>query len=142
MNHALWAITGTHAMERAQHVIVVHGNDGADEVSLTSETSVVEWDGQKLEAYNIKPEDYGLKRCSLGELVCETADHAFKSAEAVLRGAKGPKTDFVVFNAAFALRAGDICSDIRKGIDLIHNKLQRGEVMKKIREIKLCGEQC
>jgi len=50
------------------HVIVAHGLDGLDEISLIGRTSIAEIKGKKVKYYEVSPEDFGLKRCTLAEI--------------------------------------------------------------------------
>ena len=116
------------------HVIVVHGEPGLDEVSLSGRTDVAEWMDGSTAYYSVKPEDFGLTRVPLGELKCETREDAVRTAEAVLNG--GPACDFVLLNSGFALKAADRCPTVDQGIALARKLLTGGMVMKKLEDIR------
>jgi anthranilate phosphoribosyltransferase len=83
--------------------MVVYGRDGLDEISMSSETVVCEFRGDKSESYVIKPEDFGFTRCSKDELVGGSpAENAVITRE-ILSGKKGAKRDAVLLNSAAAI---------------------------------------
>ncbi len=100
-----------------EHALVVHGHDGADEISLTGPTSAVEVRADQLESYVIHPEDADLRACQAEEtLGGDTAENA-AMAERILSGERGPAHDFVVLNAAAALVVAGRAASLREGAD-------------------------
>lgn len=120
----------------SKHVIVVHGENGLDEVSLSGTTHIAEWDNGKLVRSTVKPEDFGLQSVPVSELVCETGEEAISRATSVLNGRPGPATDFVLLNSGFALKAADRCPTVEQGIALGRKLLNQGAVMRKLEQIK------
>jgi anthranilate phosphoribosyltransferase len=118
---------------------VVHGKEGLDEVSITSETLVGEINGDDISIYTVKPEDYGLKRASLEEITGGDVECNLKIALDILEGKeKGAKVDFVALNAAFALSAVQIANSIEEGIEIAKNTIYNGkayEVLEKLRKL-------
>ncbi len=118
---------------------VVHGREGLDEVSITSETVVAEIDRDSLSIYTVKPEDFGLKRASLNDIAGGDINCNLQIALDILEGKDhGPKTDFVALNAGFALKAAGIIEDIKEGIDLakeaIYSK-KAYDILEKLRNL-------
>ncbi|WP_457626574.1 anthranilate phosphoribosyltransferase [Persephonella sp.] len=98
---------------------VVHGMEGLDEVSITSETIVGELNGNEISVYTVKPEDFGLKRASLKDIEGGDLQYNLEIALRILEGKEySPKTDFVALNSAFALKVAGIVEDIKEGIEL------------------------
>ena len=83
--------------------MVVHGNDGMDEITLTTTTEVREFKDGKIEAYTLDPRDYGMEYCKLEDLVGGAPEVNKQIAIDILKGQKGPKRDIVVLNAAAAI---------------------------------------
>jgi anthranilate phosphoribosyltransferase len=83
--------------------LVVFGQDGLDEVSLSAPTSVCEVRSGGFKSYTIAPEDAGLPRCRKEDLEGGTPEENAAIALAILRGERGPKRDAVVLNSAAAL---------------------------------------
>lgn len=101
---------GTH------HALVVHGEDGLDEITLMAETRVAEVQQGAIRQYTVTPEDFNFTRCRLEDL---QGGDALTNAEImldILQGAHGPRRDIVVLNAAAALYAADYAQSIKEGI--------------------------
>jgi len=99
------------------HALVVHGADGADEISLAGPTSVLEVRSEGIESRVFHPEDAGLKPCRPEEI--EGGDTAANVAIAhrVLNGEVGRAHDFVVLNTAAALLVAGRAASLREGAD-------------------------
>jgi anthranilate phosphoribosyltransferase len=83
--------------------MVVHGHDGLDEITLTDTTTICEIADGKINSFFITPEQLGLKRCALSDLIGGEKEENAVIARDILNGEKGPKRDVVVLNAAFCL---------------------------------------
>ncbi|MCB6993372.1 anthranilate phosphoribosyltransferase [bacterium 210820-DFI.6.37] len=83
--------------------LVVYGQDGLDEISMSAPTTVCEVRNGTYETYFIKPEDFGLTRCKKEDLTGGTPEENARITRDILSGKKGPKTDAVILNSAAAL---------------------------------------
>jgi anthranilate phosphoribosyltransferase len=113
--------------------MVVFGQDGLDEISLSSPTTVCEFsrgeDSGGLRTYTIRPEDFGFARCkkedlaggSPGENACITRD--------ILRGARGPKRDAVLLNSGAAIHIARPELSVREGIKLAEEIVDSGKAL-------------
>ncbi len=99
------------------HALVVHGDDGADEISLTGPTTAFEVRRDGVESRVIHPEDAGLKTCRPEDLAGGDATENARIANRVLEGERGPAHDFVVINAAAALVVSGRAGSLREGAD-------------------------
>lgn len=120
----------------SQHVLVVCGEDGLDEITTTGETLIAELNYGKIETYKIHPKDFGIKTAKPADL--KGADSAFnaKLALDILKGSKGPQRDIVLLNAGAALYAADIAKDIKEGIKLAAEAIDTGKAMEKLEQLK------
>lgn len=80
--------------------LVVYGQDGLDEISLSAPTTCCEIRDQKITSYVIEPETFGLKKCTKEDLVGGNPTENAAITRGILMGEKGPKRDAVVMNAA------------------------------------------
>ena len=104
---------------------VVHG-DGLDELTTTGVSFVAELKDGKVEAFEVTPEDAGLKRASLAALKGgEPAENAAK-LHALLEGEEGALRDIVLLNAAAALIIAGKAPDLRAGVALAAKAIQSG----------------
>ncbi len=101
----------------SERAFVFYGHDGLDELTTTDRSTVWELNGGHIEHYEIDPDDYGLERASLDDLV--GGDPAANAAmtRAVLAGETGPTRDIVVLNAAVALLAADVAANFANAVD-------------------------
>lgn len=115
-----------------KHVMVVHGKDGLDEITTTDETVVTELKDGDLTTYTIKPEDFGIERAQLSDLVGGETQLNAKILKEVLAGAKGPKRDILLINAGAALYVADQVETIQAGIDLAAQVIDDGLAIAKL----------
>lgn len=101
----------------SQHVWVVHGNDGLDELSNTGPTSVAELQDGAVSLFDVVPEDAGLPRVTLGDLKGGDAEHNAAALRDVLDGRHGAYRDIVLLNAAAALVVSDKAANLSDGVE-------------------------
>ncbi|MDR1933781.1 MAG: anthranilate phosphoribosyltransferase [Spirochaetales bacterium] len=83
--------------------LVVYGQDGLDEISMSSPTSVCEVRDGVFKSYTIEPQQFGLNRCKKEDLTGGSPAENAEITRGILRGEKGPKRDAVVLNSAAAI---------------------------------------
>lgn len=114
----------------AKSALVVHAQDGMDEISNASETKVSEIKDGKVITYTITPEQYGFTRTTLDELRGGDAEENAKITKSILSGEeKGPKRDVVLMNAGATLYAGGIADAIETDIKLAAEMIDSGKAM-------------
>jgi anthranilate phosphoribosyltransferase len=123
-------------MERlgASHVVVVHGLDGVDEVSLGATTMVGELKDGKVNEYDIHPEDFGLAMAGTRNLRVESVEQSVAVVRGVLANQPGPARDVVIFNAGVALYAANRTASIGEGIALARAVIESGAARVKLDE--------
>ena len=119
----------------SHHAMVVHGEDGLDEITLTGKTQVCELKDGGTRSYFISPEDFGLARAGLESLRGGTADENADRLRNILAGAQGPERDVVLMNAAAALVVGDRAPSLQPGIDLARQALDSGQALAKLEQL-------
>ena len=118
-----------------QHALVVHGEDGLDEITLTGETQVCELKDGAIKSYTISPEDFGLSRAGLDDLRGGTASENAAQLRKILAGASGPQRDIVLMNAAAALVAGDRVETLEQGVALAGEAIDSGKALEKLDQL-------
>ena len=118
----------------AQHVLVVHGKDGMDEVSLGAATLVGELKDGQVREYEIHPEDFGLKMISNRGLRVTNAQESRAMVLEALDNVDGTPREIVVFNAGVALYAADVVPSIDDGIHLARASIASGGARRKLDE--------
>lgn len=114
-----WVVPLAEALGRlgSVHALVVHGEDGLDEISLTGPTFVAEWRSGKVHSTSLTPEEFGFECCALADLQVGSAQGSAEIIRAVFAGDCGPHRDIVLLNAGAALYAGDVVSSIAAGVE-------------------------
>ena len=124
----------------AQHVLVVWGKDGMDEISLGAATLVGELKNGEIMEYEIHPEDFGLAMVSNRSLRVENAEQSKALMLAALDNHPGAARDIVAFNAGAALYAANISASIDDGIWLARDVLSNGAARAKLDEFVRCTQ--
>ena len=116
----------------AQHVLVVYGKDGMDEVSLGAATMVGELKDGEVREYEIHPEDFGLSmKSNRGLKVTDAAESKEMVLEA-LGDIEGTPREIVTLNAGTALYAANVAASIAEGIDRARTAIASGAAKKKL----------
>ena len=118
-----------------QHALVVHGEDGLDEITVTGKTRVYELKDNRITDYSISPEDFGLSRATPDSLKGGTVDENAVLLRGILAGALGPQRDVVLLNAAAALVAGGRAQELEHGVKLAGEAIDNGSALAKMEEL-------
>jgi anthranilate phosphoribosyltransferase len=108
-----------------ERAIVFHAADGMDELSVASPSFVIEIDGIRKE-YELDPAELGLKRAPVASMRGGGPEDNARLAREVLEGAKGPRRDVVLLNAAAALRAAGLAGEWKDGLGLAAEAIDSG----------------
>jgi len=99
----------------AERAWVVHGADGLDELSTTGVNQVAELKNGQVTRFAVAPEDAGLPRAALEDLLGGAPEENAKAVQALLKGEKSPFRDVVLLNAAAALVVAERADDLQAG---------------------------
>jgi anthranilate phosphoribosyltransferase len=119
----------------SRHVLVVHAEDGLDEISIAAPTQVAELRGGTLTRYAITPEQFGLERGDLSELVVERPEQSLDLIRRVLDDEPGPARDIVVLNAGAAIYAADRADSLEAGVALAREAISSGAARGRLAEL-------
>ncbi|HYK65844.1 MAG TPA: anthranilate phosphoribosyltransferase [Patescibacteria group bacterium] len=122
-----------------EHAMVVHGNDGLDEISLATSTSVAEIREGKLKEFEIAPETYGLKQASAAEFLTADLKEATELLRRVLGGDPGPAHDVLALNGGAAIYVGGGAKSLAEGVELAHHILDSGRALETIEKMRLAS---
>jgi anthranilate phosphoribosyltransferase len=117
------------------HALVVHGEDGLDEITITGKTQVRELEGDHIKMYSISPEDFGFFRTSLEDIRGSTPSENAASVRRILEGAAGPQRDVVLMNAAAAIVAGDKAGNLPEGAKLAAEAIDSGRALDRLEQL-------
>ena len=118
-----------------ERAFVVHGADGLDEISLSTETYVAEVREGAVNSYSVTPEDFGLRRAPLDALAGGDAAENAGIIVRLLEGEPGPRRDVVLANAAAALVAAGRARDFREGARIAAESITAGAAREKLQAL-------
>jgi anthranilate phosphoribosyltransferase len=115
-----------------KNALVVYGQDGLDEISTSSPTTVCEVRDGTFKTYEISPEMYGLVRCEKQDLVGGTPAENAAITRRILTGETGPKRDAVLLNSAAAIFIAKPNIPIEEGIKIAADIIDSGKAEKQL----------
>ncbi len=119
----------------ANHVMVVHGGDGMDEITITTETHVAELKDGGIIEYAIDPEEFGMKFGSVEALKAHDPEEAKARLLAVLDNTHSAARDIVALNAGAAIYVGGMAPTLEVGVKKAVHAIASGEAKAKLEEL-------
>jgi anthranilate phosphoribosyltransferase len=118
-----------------RRALVVHGNDGLDEITITGPTRIAEVRDGLVRTYEVTPEEFGMECAGLEAIAGGSAPENAKIIRDLLSGKKSAKRDVVLLNAAAALVAAERADSIAEGLPLAMTALDTGAAKAKLAEL-------
>ena len=116
-----------------KHSLVVHGKNGMDEIAISGSSLVWDVSEDKLSPpYEVSPQHFGFKEAGMAEIKGGTPEVNAGMLRRLLDGEKGARRNVVIMNAAAALVAVNITSDLKEGVLLAKNAIDNGEAKAKL----------
>ncbi|MCX5681878.1 MAG: anthranilate phosphoribosyltransferase [Candidatus Omnitrophica bacterium] len=115
-----------------KRALVVHGDDGLDEITTTTTTHAAEYFKDEVKIYTISPETYKIPLSKISDLKGGDAKENKKIIVKILVGEKGPKRDIVVLNAGYALYIAEMVKSVEEGIVLARHSIDSGKAVQKL----------
>ena len=119
----------------SQHVLIVNGEDGLDEITITGKTNIGELKNGQVKTYTIQPEDFSLKTYSIEAIQVTDAKHAKEILLSVLENVSGPARDIVLLNAGAAIYTAGIVDSLEQGIIRARQALENGAAFGKLHQL-------
>lgn len=121
-----WVRTAAEVLQSlgSEHVMVVHSQDGMDEISLAAPTDVAELKGGEITEYTIKPEDFGVASQPVDSLVVDNAQQSLQLIKDALTGTPGPAADILALNAGAAIYVAGITADMKAGVAVAQDMMR------------------
>lgn len=111
---------------RSEHVMIVAGTDGLDEITLTAPTKVAELKNGEVSEYILNPEDLGFSPCARTDLMGGDAARNAGIIRGILDGKRGAPSDIVLLNAGAALYVAGLAPDLKGGVALARKSVESG----------------
>ena len=119
----------------SENVLVLHSEDGLDEISSASSTSIAELRGEEINEYSISPEDFGLKILPIENLKVSSPEESLQIAKEALRGENQAATQMVAMTSGAALYVAGVAGSLKEGIDMSLHNISEGRGLKKLDEL-------
>lgn len=116
----------------SNHVLVVHSEDGLDEISIAAPTRIAELQDNQIRSYHIQPEDFGLERAALSRLQVENVTESIALVHSALDNQAGPARDIVVLNAGAAIYAANLTDSLAAGVAKAAEVIAQGQAKAKL----------
>jgi len=119
----------------SRHAIVVHGNDGLDEITISGSTRIAELKAGEIREYTVHPEDFGLERAAIESLQVNNTEEARAMLLSVLDNNPGPARDIVLLNAGAAIYVAGKADSLAEGVEAARNMLASGAAKQKMQAL-------
>lgn len=120
----------------SEHVLVVHGADGMDEISFTGDSFIAELKDGKVTEYTVNPQQFGMALHQLKDIQIQNAEESKAMILDVLAGNQGAARDIVLLNAGAAIYAADVVSSLQAGITKAAEVIDSGAALAKLEALK------
>lgn len=118
----------------SQHVLIVHSADGLDELSIAAPSYVAELKNGEILEYEITPEQFGLTRGSLDDIVVGSAAESLALIKKALKETESTAAQILALNAGAAIYAADLATSLANGVAMAQDLMSTGQAMHKFSE--------
>jgi len=125
----------------SEHVLVVHGADGVDEISFAGDTYVAELKDGQVQEYVLNPQQFGLPLHDVQSIRVQNAEQSKHLLLAVLGGETGPARDIVLLNAGAAIYVAGLVENLTAGIACASRMIDSGDAKNKLQQLILLSQQ-
>lgn len=112
--------------------LILRGDDGLDEITLSTNTQVWELQEGKVSQYTISPVDFGLDQQSIDPIRVNTVNESVYKLQNVLSGESGPEREIVLLNTAAALMVSGTSDSLRDGFEIAAESIDSGRAKSKL----------
>ena len=116
----------------SEHVLVVHSEDGLDEMSIAAPTRMAELKDGVVTTRSVAPEEFGLPRADLSRITVSSTAESFTLVEQVLSGCEGPARDIVCLNAGAAIYAAGVVDSLPEGVEAASRATKDGSARERL----------
>ncbi|MDP2248225.1 MAG: anthranilate phosphoribosyltransferase [Nitrosomonadales bacterium] len=120
----------------SEHVMVVHGADGMDEISFSGDTYIAELKDGKIRQYTINPAQFGLAIHDVKTIQVKNAEESRIMVQDVLEGKASGARDIVLLNAGAAIYVAGVADDLSAGIEAAKKAIDSGGALRKLKELQ------
>ena len=118
----------------SEHVMVVHSDDGLDEISIAASTRVAELKGGAIVEYSISPADFGIETAPLDALVVEDSEGSLGILRQALAGKHAGAANIVALNAGAAIYVSGQAGSLAAGVRMAEDVIASGQATEKFKD--------
>ena len=115
-----------------EHVMVVHGDDGLDEISISGPTNISEYKNYKIKEYTISPQDFGISISPFEEISAQSSEESLRMVREAFSGERSAVQDMIALNAGAGLYIARKVDSISDGIELAYTLMNNGKAADKL----------
>ena len=119
----------------SKNVLVLHSQDGLDEISTASSTSVAELRDGKIKEYSISPNDFGFKTLAIEGLRVSSPEESLQIAKEALKGENQAAAQMVAMTSGAALYVAGLADTLKVGVDISMEGIKKGIGLQKLDEL-------
>jgi anthranilate phosphoribosyltransferase len=119
----------------SHHVMVVHGEDGLDEITIAGKTRIGELKNGEVSEYTIRPEDFGMKVSAIETIQVQDSEQSKALLQSVLDNQPGPALDIVLLNAGAAIYVSGVADTLKQGVIRARAAVESGAAKEKLRQL-------
>lgn len=119
----------------SRHVLVVHGTDGMDEITISGPTSIAELKEGNIIEYTVQPSDFGLQKASLDMIRVTNVDEAKTMLLSVLDNQPGTARDIVLLNAGAAIYVAGLTNTLAEAVNMASQTIVSGAAKAKLAQL-------
>jgi len=119
----------------SRHVMVVHAEDGMDEISISAPTQVAELKDGQVSTYKIRPEDFGMQTAPVEQLRVNSAEESLAKIREVFDDKPGPAHDIVCLNAGAAIYVAGCADSLADGIEAARAAISSGRAAAVLKDL-------
>lgn len=129
---ALWVEPLARVLKQlgSEHVLVVHAEDGLDEISIAGPTRIAELKDGEITVYSVSPADFGMQCADLAVLAVNDASDSLAMIRGVFAGEAGPARDIVALNAGAAIYAAGLADTLADGVRMAGETINSGKAQR------------
>ena len=115
-----------------EHVMVVHGDDGLDEISISGPTQISEYKNYKIEEYTISPQEFGIATSPFEEISAQSSEQSLRMVQEAFSGEQSAVQDMIALNAGAGLYIARKVDSISDGVELAFTLMNNGKAADKL----------
>ncbi|MCL4143545.1 UNVERIFIED_CONTAM: hypothetical protein GTU68_002753 [Idotea baltica] len=113
----------------SEHALVVHSDDGMDEISICAPTTISEMRNGEVTTYTVQPEDFGLTQAVVNDIVVADPSASLAMIERVLNAEPGAARDIVVLNAGAGVYVSGLADSLAQGVEMAAKSIDSGKAL-------------